>query len=58
MVEENYRGQLPRVLPQEKAIKAAYLCFLSEAMTVRNIEPLDEEPEEGEIEDEDHEERM
>jgi CRISPR-associated protein Csc3 len=58
MVEEIYRDQLPRVLPQEKAIKAAYLCFLSEAMTVRNIEPLDEEPEEGETEGEDHEERM
>jgi len=52
MVEEIYRGQLPRVLPQEKAIKAAYLCFLSEAMTTRNIEPLDEEPEEGEPEGE------
>jgi hypothetical protein len=58
IVEEMYHGQLPRVLPQEKAIKAAYLCFLSEAMTVRNIEPLDEEPEEGETEGEDHEERM
>jgi len=58
MVGEIYRDHLPRVLPQEKAIKAAYLCFLSEAMTVRNIEPLDEEPEEGETEGEDHEERM
>jgi CRISPR-associated protein Csc3 len=52
IVEEIYRRQLPRVLPQEKAIKAAYLCFLSEAMTAKNIEPLDEELEAGETEGE------
>jgi CRISPR-associated protein Csc3 len=52
IIKEVYNKNLPRFLPQEKAIKAAYLFYLSEAMTTRNIEPLDEEPEEGETDGE------
>ena len=51
---EVYRQQLPRILSHEKAIKAAYLCFLSEAMSVRSIEPVEEEIEEAEPEGEEH----
>jgi len=50
VLTEVYQKQLPRILSHEKAIKAAYLCFLSEAMGASNIEPVDEEVEEAEPE--------
>lgn len=52
ILEEVYHVQLPRVLSHEKAIKAAYLCFLSEAMLASKIEPVEEEIEEPESESE------
>jgi CRISPR-associated protein Csc3 len=50
ILEDVYRAQLPKAFAQEKAFKAAYLCFLSEAMTAQKLEPLDEEPEENDNE--------
>jgi hypothetical protein len=50
ILEDVYRVQLPKAFAQEKAFKAAYLCFLSEAMTAQKLEPLDEEPEESDTE--------
>jgi hypothetical protein len=50
ILKDVYRAQLPKVFAQEKAFKAAYLCFLSEVMTAQKLEPLDEEPEESDTE--------
>jgi hypothetical protein len=50
IVKDIYQKRLPKVFSQEKAFKAAYLCFLSEAMRAQHVEPLDEEPEEHDSE--------
>jgi CRISPR-associated protein Csc3 len=52
ILEDVYRQQLPRILSHEKAIKAAYLCFLSETMNAHSIEPVEEEVEGAEADSE------
>jgi CRISPR-associated protein Csc3 len=52
LLTEVYRERVPRILSHEKAIKAAYLCFLSETMSASNLEPVEEEIEEPEAENE------
>jgi CRISPR-associated protein Csc3 len=50
VLKDVYNDKLSRVLAHEKAIKAAYLCFLSEAMNASNLEAVEEEVEEAEAE--------